>query len=227
MKKPIERLKPKSLSETIGEELVRMIAVGQLEPGQRLNEVHLAEAFGVSRGPVREAARELEGQGLLTSRPRQGFYVADFTAAEIVDLYEVKLWIDQAIVNDVLAYAKPETCRAVLADVDNIDRTEKVAFAATLFHYRQRMVAQLHNRVLATQALALYRQFYLVTSLITVDEDDSTARMDRIVRTLQQFWSALADGDGATACQIMKEDAEFWSRDVAPRFAKIVEIEKK
>ncbi|SMO95381.1 hypothetical protein SAMN06265173_1302 [Thalassovita litoralis] len=101
------------------------------------------------------------------------------------------------------------------------------ADAATLFNYRQRMVAQLHNRVLATQASALYRQFYLVTSLITVDEDDSTTRMDRIVRTLQQFWSALADGDGATACQIMKEDAEFWSRDVAPRFAKIVEIEKK
>ncbi|MFZ0206314.1 MAG: GntR family transcriptional regulator, partial [Roseiarcus sp.] len=57
-----------SLSGAVRDRLIRLIAAGDLRPGDRLNEVHWAESFGISRGPIREAARELEGQGLLVSR---------------------------------------------------------------------------------------------------------------------------------------------------------------
>lgn len=213
----IGKVTSKGLSETIGEELVSLIANGVLKPGQRLNEVHLAESFGVSRGPLREAARELEGQGLVISRPRQGFYVADFTARQIVDLYEVKGWIDQAIIHDVLTYLDRESCLEILADVDSIDTNGKVPFSNSLFAFRQRFVARLHNRILAAQALSMYRQFHIVTALI--DVSDSNARIVRIVQTLRDFWQALAEGDSARAGQVMQDDAAFWRKDVAPRFA--------
>lgn len=213
----IGKVQSKGLSETISDELLRLIAQGVLKPGERLNEVHLAESFGVSRGPVREAARELEGQGLVVSRPRQGFYVSDFTADQIVDLYEVKRWIDPALINDVLTYMDGETRLEILADIETIDASEKVAFSTTLFAFRQRFVAKLHNRILAAHALSLYRQFHIVTALI--DVPDPQARISRIVTTLRLFWTALADGDEAKAHQIMRDDADFWRRDVAPRFA--------
>lgn len=213
----IGKVQSKGLSETIGEELVRLIATGALKPGQRLNEVHLAESFGVSRGPVREAARELEGQGLIISRPRQGFYVADFTARQIVDLYEVKSWIDKALIHDFLTYSDRETCLDILADVETIETTDKVVFANSLFAFRQRFVARLHNRILEMQALSLYRQFHIVTALI--DATDPEIRIERIVNTLRTFWAALAEGDGDAARHVMQEDAEFWRQDVAPRFA--------
>lgn len=213
----VGKVESKGLSETISEELLRLIAQGLLKPGERLNEVHLAESFGVSRGPVREAARELEGQGLVVSRPRQGFYVSDFTADQIVDLYEVKRWIDPGLINDVLTYMDGETRLEVLADIDTIDPSEKVAFSTTLFAFRQRLVAKLHNRILAAHALSLYRQFHIVSALI--DVPDPQARISRIVKTLRLFWTALADGDENKARQIMREDADFWRRDVAPRFA--------
>ena len=116
------RLHHPSLSDTVREELVRLIVTGLLKPGQRLNEVHLAERLGVSRGPIREAARELEGQGLIVSRPRLGFYVADFSATEIVDLYEIKIWIDRALIQDVIRYWPDEARQATLAGIDLIDR---------------------------------------------------------------------------------------------------------
>ena len=213
----VGKVESKGLSETISEELLRLIAQGLLKPGERLNEVHLAESFGVSRGPVREAARELEGQGLVVSRPRQGFYVSDFTADQIVDLYEVKRWIDPGLINDVLTYMDGETRLEVLADIDTSDPSEKVAFSTTLFAFRQRLVAKLHNRILAAHALSLYRQFHIVSALI--DVPDPQARISRIVKTLRLFWTALADGDENKARQIMREDADFWRRDVAPRFA--------
>ncbi len=212
----IEKLQNKGLSVTIGEELVRLIASGSLKPGQRLNEAYLAESFGVSRGPVREAARELEGQGLIVSRPRQGFFVADFTAQQIVDLYEVKRWIDHALIHDVLTYSDPASRAEVLADLDTIDTSEKVAFANSLFAFRQRWVARLHNSILAAYAMSLYRQFHIVTALI--DAPDPPARMDRIVNTLRAFWTALVAGDEEAAKRIMQEDAEYWQKDVVPRF---------
>lgn len=213
----VGKVESKGLSEAISEELLRLIAQGLLKPGARLNEVHLAQSFGVSRGPVREAARELEGQGLVVSRPRQGFFVSDFTADQIVDLYEVKRWIDPALIHDVLTYMDGETRLEILADIDTIDTTEKVAFSTTLFAFRQRLVARLHNRVLAAHALSLYRQFHIVTALI--DVPDPQARITRIVETLSQFWTALAADNEDKARHIMREDADFWRRDVAPRFA--------
>ena len=212
----IGKVTSKGLSETIGEELVSLIANGVLKPGQRLNEVHLAESFGVSRGPLREAARELEGQGLVISRPRQGFYVADFTARQIVDLYEMKGWIDQAIIHDVMTYLDRATCLETLWEIDSIVTSDKVSFANSLFAFRQRFVARLHNRILAAQALSMYRQFHIVTALI--DVSDSENRIARIVQTLRDFWQALAEGNRAHAWQVMQDDAAFWRKNVAPHF---------
>ena len=212
----IGKVTSKGLSETIGEELVSLIANGVLKPGQRLNEVHLAESFGVSRGPLREAARELEGQGLVISRPRQGFYVADFTPRQIVDLYEMKGWIDQAIIHDVMTYLDRVTCLEILSDIESIVTSDKVSFANSLFAFRQRFVARLHNRILAAQALSMYRQFHIVTALI--DVSDSENRIARIVQTLRDFWQALAEGNRAHAWQVMQDDAAFWRKNVAPHF---------
>ncbi|MFC6641123.1 M20/M25/M40 family metallo-hydrolase [Sulfitobacter profundi] len=214
----IDKVESKGLTDTIGEELVRLIAQGDMKPGERLNEVRLAESFGVSRGPVREAARELEGQGLLVSRPRRGFYVANFTPDQIVDLYEVKRWIDPALIYDFQTYSSTETSLEILAEVDTIDISEKVAFSRTLFEFRQRLVARFHNRVLAAHAMSLYRQFHIVTALI--DVTDPEQRMIRIVDTLRRFWSVMAQGDFDEAQLIMQKDAEFWRNDVAPALAR-------
>lgn len=211
-----EQLVTQNLSETVRDAIIRQIANGDLKPGERLNEVRLAQRFGVSRGPVREAARELEGMGFLISRPRLGFYVATFTPRQIVDLYEVKHWIDRALVHDVMTYLDRDTVLAIRADVDSIDRRSKRPFAETLYAFRVRMVGRLHNRFLADQALALYRKFYLVTALIHVT--DEQARITRIISALHRIWDALAEGRAEDAIAVLDEDGRHWREDVAPRF---------
>lgn len=211
-----EQLVSQNLNETVRDAIIRQIAKGTLKPGERLNEVHLAQRFGVSRGPIREAARELEGMGFLVSRPRIGFYIATFTPQQIIDLYEVKHWIDRALVKDVVTYLDHDTILAIRADVDSIDRSAKEPFAETLFAFRVRMVGRLHNRFLADQALALYRKFYLVTALINVT--DEQARITRIISALHRIWDALAEGRAEDAIEVLDEDGRHWREDVAPRF---------
>jgi DNA-binding GntR family transcriptional regulator len=67
----------------------QQILTGTLVPGERVDEVALAKAFGVSRTPVREALLELAATGLVQQRAHRGAFVADVTLEEIFDVYEV------------------------------------------------------------------------------------------------------------------------------------------
>lgn len=64
------------------------IAAGQLEPGERLDETRLAERFGVSRTPVREALSRLTAQGVLVSGEKRGARVAQYSRAELGQMFE-------------------------------------------------------------------------------------------------------------------------------------------
>lgn len=218
--KTIEKINISSvrLSESIGGELMKMIAAGTLKPGQRLNEVHLANIFGVSRGPVREAAKELEGQGVLLSRPRQGFYVTDYTSKEISDLYVTKQWLDQAMVDDFKTNGDTALYREIQADIAMIDSSTKLEFANSLLEFRTRMTARMSNRFLAGQILSLYRHLYIVSALLHTDHTER--RIVQIMTTLQDFWAEMVTGDFDKALGILQADTEYWHRDVAPRFEK-------
>ena len=63
---------------------------GDLEPGERLIEISLADTLGVSRTPVREAIRELENEGLVVMTPRKGAEVAKISRDDLTDVLEVR-----------------------------------------------------------------------------------------------------------------------------------------
>ncbi|HHW00916.1 MAG TPA: GntR family transcriptional regulator [Clostridiaceae bacterium] len=82
------------LREVIFNTLRQAIILGELKPGERLMEVHLAEKMGVSRTPVREAIRKLELEGLVNMVPRKGAHVADLSVKDIMDVLEVRACLD-------------------------------------------------------------------------------------------------------------------------------------
>ena len=82
------------LHEVVFNTLRRAILTGELAPGERLMEIHLANQFGVSRTPVREAIRMLEQEGLVTLRPARGAVVASISAESVKDVLEVRRALD-------------------------------------------------------------------------------------------------------------------------------------
>ena len=66
------------------------IVSGQIPPGMKLSEARLAERFGVSRMPVRDALKELESAGFVTIEQRRGTFVRGMSRSEILDLFEVR-----------------------------------------------------------------------------------------------------------------------------------------
>ena len=79
----------KTRSQELTASIEEMIAVGELEPGQHLDEIELSRQFAVSRTPVREALIQLASVGIVEIRPRRGAVVAQIGATQLVEMFEV------------------------------------------------------------------------------------------------------------------------------------------
>lgn len=105
----------KTLPEQLAEILVEMIINGTLVPGQRLYEASLATQFSVSRGPVRETLRLLEGEGLVTVASRKGASVTKLTPQRLAEIFSVRSAL-MGICAEELAKRCDDEMRAVLKE---------------------------------------------------------------------------------------------------------------
>ena len=81
---------PSTLSDLAAHRLAQSIVTGELAQGQKLNEAELAERFGMGRGPLREALRQLEGMRLVKRIPNAGARVVVLDRKTLSDLYAVR-----------------------------------------------------------------------------------------------------------------------------------------
>ncbi len=82
--------KPLTLREQIVEFIKDAIVRGHLKPGERVPEQEIAENFGISRTPIREAFRQLESEGFITVIPRKGAVVSPLTDKDVSEFYVIK-----------------------------------------------------------------------------------------------------------------------------------------
>ncbi|QRG08379.1 GntR family transcriptional regulator [Xanthobacter dioxanivorans] len=97
--------------ETVTARITRILAerivAGALAPGEKLRQDHIAEEFGASHVPVREAFRRLEAQGLAVSEPRRGVRVAGFDKAEIREVVEMRAALETLALRHAVPHLTP------------------------------------------------------------------------------------------------------------------------
>lgn len=98
----------RGLTQEAARQLYEAIVEGRLQLGQRLSEAALSREMGISRGPIREAQRQLEQQGLLTFSPRRGFFVRELTPEQIDDVFGVRIVLETHAVKLAAARADDE-----------------------------------------------------------------------------------------------------------------------
>jgi DNA-binding GntR family transcriptional regulator len=79
-----------SVQDAVVDGIRDMILKGHLEPGDRLRQDELADTFGVSTMPIREALRQLQAEGLVLFRPRRGAIVASVSVSEYEEIYRIR-----------------------------------------------------------------------------------------------------------------------------------------
>ncbi|MBO4976797.1 MAG: GntR family transcriptional regulator [Lachnospiraceae bacterium] len=110
------------LRDVVFNTLRQAILTGELKPGERLMEIHLANRLGVSRTPIREAIRKLELEGLVTMIPRRGAEVAQITEKSMSDVLEVRRALDALCVELACERISDEDIRDLKDACDNFER---------------------------------------------------------------------------------------------------------
>lgn len=82
-------LAPRALYEEVAELLRQRIFNRELEPGSWIDELRIAEAYGISRTPMREALKVLAAEGLVTMKVRRGAYVTEVSESDLADVYHL------------------------------------------------------------------------------------------------------------------------------------------
>ena len=100
--------------EQVAEQLGQAILQGQYAPGERVGEQAVAEMFSLSRGPVRDALRILERQGLVEIRPRRGAHVVELALNDVADIFNVRC----ALLGLAARYLARNPDKSALAEVD-------------------------------------------------------------------------------------------------------------
>tara|TARA_R110002124_G_scaffold1797_12_gene11461 strand:- start:3572 stop:4198 length:627 start_codon:yes stop_codon:yes gene_type:complete len=110
--------KSDTIATRISRALASRIIAGEIEAGARLRQDHVAEEFGASHVPVREAFRRLEAQGLVVSEPRRGVRVAGFSLDEVREVAEMRAALEAL----ALRHAAPHLTKAILDQAEEANR---------------------------------------------------------------------------------------------------------
>lgn len=135
---------PRSLPDIIYQWLRERILVGQLVPGAEIRQELLARRFGTSRVPIREALSRLQAEGLIRLRPRRGFAVTSLDHDEIVEIFELRMVVEEHAMR-IAAEARMETdvreVKALIERMESLDASAphyllEWSSANRLFHIR-------------------------------------------------------------------------------------------
>lgn len=183
------------------------ITSGALESGAALSEAALAEEFGVSRTPVREAIKQLQTEGLLVIRPRVGTFVASPSRLEINELYEMKEILEGAA-------ARLFALRGAVPELDELRENVRRSAAAVAAGDAQAyavLVEEFHAIVIRGAANTKLTQHYrtMMNQLAYPRMVQATlARPGRLVESETEHdrvLDVIAAKDGTTAERIMRE----------------------
>ena len=152
---PIEALqRPLSLRQQVYERLRTALRAGEYRPNQRLTEIGIASALGVSRTPVREALGLLSREGLLSPMPHGGFKVPDLQIDDLNDIFELRYLLEPYAAGLAARNAYHEGVtgmhEAIQTEKQCLIDSDNIAFVEASQDFRNQLFAMAGNRRLAT-----------------------------------------------------------------------------
>lgn len=191
-----------SLAGQTVEVLRELVLTGEIPPGQRVNEVELAQRMRISRGPLREAIRHLISEGLLVYVPHRGAHVPQADIPELYALFELRAALECTAAR-LAAARRTEAGLAALRQVSAESR--RGFYAGRRFPYR--LDIEFHRTLLdaadspriADQVRLVQQQVILLRSKHEVDPAHTQASMD----DHDGLIAAVADRDEDRAVQVM------------------------
>jgi DNA-binding GntR family transcriptional regulator len=184
-------LTPRALYEEVAEQLRQRIFRRELEPGSWIDELKIAEEFGISRTPLREALKVLAAEGLVTMKVRRGAYVTEVSERDLADVYHLLALLESdavAVVAERASDAQIAELKALHAELEaaakpgHVDREH---FFAVNERFHMRVLAIADNRW-RDQMVADLRK------VMKLNRHNSLLKAGRIAESLAEHRAVMA-----------------------------------
>jgi DNA-binding GntR family transcriptional regulator len=196
-------LTPRALYEEVAELLRQRIFARELEPGSWIDEVKIAEAYGISRTPLREALKVLAAEGLVTMKMRRGAYVTEVNEKDLSDVYHLLALLESDAAGVVAERATEAELESLAELHQALERSQgdREAFFRINEEFHQRLLQLADNRW-REQMVADLRK------VMKLNRHQSLLKSGRILESLQEhrlLLQALQSRDAAASAQRMRE----------------------
>ncbi|PTW03567.1 GntR family transcriptional regulator [Halanaerobium saccharolyticum] len=184
----------KSLTDQVYSMLKEKILNRDVDLGEQLNTREIAEEHGISLMPVRDALRRLANEDLVENRPRVGFFVKNFSEAEVNDILEVRKMHEIYCLDNYFA----EIDREVISDLkDKFENGHKKYFTSYDSKLHKEIVLASHNNYLIDSYLKMINHYTMLFSYLNYKRSE-TSRQEHI-----DIIDSILKGDKAKAEEIL------------------------
>ena len=198
---------PTTIASRLTDDLTEAIVTGAIPAGQKISEPDLAKQYEVSRGPLREAIRRLEGRGLVQHIPHTGARVVTLALDEVVELYLVREALEGMATRLAAQHMSDEEIAAIRGLLDQhekaVQRSEGREYFQQEgdldFHYR--IVHASNNEKLIS---ILGGELYHLVRMYRYRSSLTASRPQRALTEHRRILDAIADRDGELAEMLMR-----------------------
>ena len=200
-------LSPRALYEEVAELLRQRIFKRELTPGSWIDELKIAEAYGISRTPLREALKVLAAEGLVTMKVRRGAYVTEVSERDLAEVYHLLSLLESDAASAVASSASDaqlEVLKSLHQELEAAARPESQD-RARFFEVNERfhmLLLEIANNRWRDQMVADLRK------VMKLNRHNSLLKSGRIEESLNEhrtLISAICARDAALAMQRMQE----------------------
>lgn len=206
---PLQLLQSNSLTMIIQEEVEKMILRGDIGVGGRLNESELAQHFGISRGPIREAFRGLEESGLVRQEKNRGAFVREISIAEADEIYDLREAMEDLIGRKLVQHISEEQLAELKRQVEHM---EEVAASKDVALYHP-LNLQFHDTLVSftgnSKLIAVYRKLTKELLLFRLRGLSVGGGMDVSSQEHREIYNIIAARDAAGAGAILRRHSEL------------------
>jgi DNA-binding GntR family transcriptional regulator len=217
----IESRVGKTLSQTIADQLAEEIVMNRIPPGTRLDEQSIAQRFGVSRSPVRDALRQLATTRVVVNQPRRGFSVSKVEPNDLDGLFEASGEVE-ALCARLCALRAGPTERLRIQFVheqasEAIQRQDAKAYSAFNEEFHALIYTGCHNRTLEDVAVGLRQRLapFRSRGFFVVDNRLQSSHVEH-----EALVQAILAQDGDAAARAMHKHAANSAMNVMQHFGR-------
>jgi DNA-binding GntR family transcriptional regulator len=206
-RKPIER--HQTLREKILETIREAILRGALKPGEKVAEPELAERFGISRTPIREAFRQLESEGYLTVIPRKGAVVTALSERDVEEFYAIKSILEGYAARMAAVNLSSKDIDRLEAINDRLEQLARDGDVKTFFRVHNEFHELFIRAAGNEKLLELIGQLLMKFNRLRMASLSLPGRMEISVNEHKKILEAFKNNDGEKANQLVSKTAAY------------------